>query len=72
MVLRSPVTSTLIPCTILSVVYRVDQSVGGDGYRGRPWQVVWLDFSDIKELNAGHVGRVPLMSSLTTWQRAHV
>lgn len=49
-VLCSPVTSTLIPLTILSEVCSVHLSAGGGGYKGKPWHVVGLDFPDIKEL----------------------
>ena len=63
MVFWFPETSTLIPWTILSAVYSVEQFAGGRGYNGKLSQIHIVGFSDINELNTGQVGRTPLISS---------
>ena len=63
MIFCSPVTSIFIPGTTFSIIYKVDQSAGGDGYDGNPWHVDRFSLGNIKELKAGQVGRTPLTSS---------
>lgn len=66
-----PVTSIFLPWTTFSVMCKVDQSVGRDGYIGNPWHIDIFRLGDIKELKDCHVGKMPRKSLPITWHKAN-